>query len=81
MRNVYLTASVRTPIGRFGGSLASWSAADLGVAGTYLSIKGFTELEVCSLYRDCRSVRQQANRGACEQHRKAGVKRTAVTHS
>ena len=32
MRNVYLTASVRTPIGRFGGALASWTAADLGVA-------------------------------------------------
>ena len=32
MKNVYLAASVRTPIGRFGGALASWSAADLGVA-------------------------------------------------
>ncbi len=32
MKNVYLVASVRTPIGRFGGTLASWTAADLGVA-------------------------------------------------
>lgn len=32
MKNVYLAASVRTPIGRFGGSLASLTAADLGVA-------------------------------------------------
>src|SRR5688500_12416809 len=32
MKNVYLTASVRTPIGRCGGALASWTAADLGVA-------------------------------------------------
>ena len=32
MKNVYLTASVRTPIGRFGGTLANWTAADLGVA-------------------------------------------------
>src|SRR6267142_3299974 len=39
MRNVYLTASVRTPIGRFGGSLASWSAADLGVAAAKASIE------------------------------------------
>jgi acetyl-CoA C-acetyltransferase len=31
MKNVYLVGSVRTPIGRFGGSLASWTAADLGV--------------------------------------------------
>lgn len=38
MRNVYLTASVRTPIGRFGGSLASLSAADLGVAVAKASI-------------------------------------------
>src|SRR6266568_263372 len=30
MQTVYLTGAVRTPIGRFGGSLASWSAADLG---------------------------------------------------
>src|SRR4026207_814792 len=32
MKNVYLAGSVRTPIGRFGGSLASWTAADLGWA-------------------------------------------------
>jgi acetyl-CoA C-acetyltransferase len=32
MRPVYLTAALRTPIGRFGGSLASWTAADLGTA-------------------------------------------------
>src|SRR5258705_11274595 len=32
MKNVYLAASVRTPIGRFGGTLASWSAANLGMA-------------------------------------------------
>src|SRR5229473_694958 len=32
MKNIYLVGSVRTPIGRFGGSLASWTAADLGVA-------------------------------------------------
>src|SRR2546425_8918681 len=32
MKNFYLTASLRTPIGRFGGKLASWTAADLGVA-------------------------------------------------
>ncbi|HYY59166.1 MAG TPA: acetyl-CoA C-acetyltransferase [Pyrinomonadaceae bacterium] len=32
MKNVYLTGSVRTPIGRFGGTLAGWSAADMGVA-------------------------------------------------
>lgn len=32
MKNVYLATSVRTPIGRFGGTLANWTAADLGVA-------------------------------------------------
>ena len=32
MTPVYLAGAVRTPIGRFGGSLASWSAADLGAA-------------------------------------------------
>src|SRR5437667_2438428 len=32
MKDVYLVGSVRTPIGRFGGSLASWTAADLGVS-------------------------------------------------
>src|SRR5712691_7250361 len=39
MRNVYLVASVRTPIGRFGGSLASWTAADLGVAAAKESLE------------------------------------------
>src|SRR2546426_2234000 len=39
MKNVYLAGSVRTPIGRFGGTLASWSAADLGVAAAKESLK------------------------------------------
>ena len=32
MKTVYLAGAVRTPIGRFGGSLRSWTAADLGTA-------------------------------------------------
>jgi acetyl-CoA C-acetyltransferase len=32
MKNVYLAGAVRTPIGKFGGSLQSWTAADMGVA-------------------------------------------------
>src|SRR5437879_1841077 len=32
MKSVYLAGAVRTPIGRFGGSLAKWTAADLGTA-------------------------------------------------
>ncbi|HVS21528.1 MAG TPA: hypothetical protein VHD88_06750, partial [Pyrinomonadaceae bacterium] len=32
MKPVYLAAAVRTPIGRFGGSLATLTAADLGTA-------------------------------------------------
>jgi acetyl-CoA C-acetyltransferase len=32
MKNVYLAGAVRTPIGKFGGALSSWTAADLGVA-------------------------------------------------
>ena len=32
MTPVFLAAAVRTPIGRFGGSLKDWTAADLGVA-------------------------------------------------
>jgi acetyl-CoA C-acetyltransferase len=32
MKTVYLVGAVRTPIGKFGGTLASWTAADLGVA-------------------------------------------------
>ncbi len=39
MKNVYLAASVRTPIGRFGGTLASWTAADLGVATAKASLE------------------------------------------
>jgi acetyl-CoA C-acetyltransferase len=39
MKNVYLTASVRTPIGRFGGTLAHWTAADLGVAAAKAALE------------------------------------------
>ena len=39
MKNVYLAAAVRTPIGRFGGSLASWTAADLGVAAAKATLR------------------------------------------
>jgi len=39
MKNVYLVGSVRTPIGRFGGTLAEWSAADMGVAVASASLK------------------------------------------
>ena len=39
MKNVYLTGSVRTPIGRFGGTLASWTAADLGVAAANAAVE------------------------------------------
>ena len=39
MKNVYLAAAVRTPIGRFGGSLASWTAADLGVAAAKATLE------------------------------------------
>lgn len=39
MKNVYLAGSVRTPIGRFGGTLAFWTAADLGVAAAKASLE------------------------------------------
>lgn len=39
MKNIYLTGSVRTPIGRFGGTLAEWTAADMGVAVAQEALK------------------------------------------
>jgi len=39
MKNIYLAGAVRTPIGKFGGTLASWSAADLGVAVAQESLR------------------------------------------
>src|SRR2546421_3305949 len=32
MKRIFLAGAVRTPIGRFGGSLAGWTAGDLGTA-------------------------------------------------
>src|SRR6266436_9275937 len=32
MKPIFLAGAVRTPIGRFGGALADWTAADLGTA-------------------------------------------------
>lgn len=39
MKPVFLTGAVRTPIGRFGGSLAGWTAADLGTAVAQESLR------------------------------------------
>lgn len=39
MKNVYLSGSVRTPIGRFGGALAAWTSADMGAAVAAESLK------------------------------------------
>ncbi len=39
MRPAFLAAAVRTPIGRFGGSLQNWAAADLGTAVAQESLR------------------------------------------
>lgn len=39
MKNVYLVGSARTPIGKFGGTLSEWTAADMGVAVAVESLK------------------------------------------
>ena len=39
MQGVYIVSAVRTPIGKFGGSLASLTAADMGVAAAKAAIE------------------------------------------
>lgn len=39
MKPIFLAGAVRTPIGRFGGSLAGWTAADLGTAAATESLQ------------------------------------------
>jgi acetyl-CoA C-acetyltransferase len=39
MKAIFLAGAVRTPIGRFGGSLKDWTAADLGVAAAKESLQ------------------------------------------
>ncbi len=39
MNNVYILSAVRTPIGKFGGSLASLSAADMGVVAAKAALE------------------------------------------
>jgi len=39
LRDVYILSAVRTPIGKFGGSLASLSAADMGVVAAKAAIE------------------------------------------
>jgi acetyl-CoA C-acetyltransferase len=39
MREVYILSAVRTPIGKFGGSLASMSAADMGVVAAQAAVE------------------------------------------
>ena len=38
MQDVYILSAVRTPIGKFGGSLASMTAADMGVVAATSAI-------------------------------------------
>ncbi|HUI41633.1 MAG TPA: thiolase family protein [Terriglobia bacterium] len=39
MRNVYILSAVRTPIGKYGGSLAAFSAPDLGVVAARAALE------------------------------------------
>src|SRR5712692_8725260 len=39
LNNVYILSAVRTPIGKFGGSLASLSAVDLGVVAAKAALE------------------------------------------
>ena len=39
MNDVYIVSAARTPIGKFGGSLASLSAADLGVVAAKAALE------------------------------------------
>ena len=39
MADVYILSAVRTPIGKFGGSLASLTAADMGVIAAKAAIE------------------------------------------
>src|SRR2546423_6491313 len=39
MKNIFLVGAVRTPIGKFGGTLAGWTAADMGAAVAVESLK------------------------------------------
>ena len=39
MSDVYILSAVRTPIGKFGGSLASKTAADMGVVAAQAAIE------------------------------------------
>lgn len=39
MKPTYLAGAVRTPIGKFGGALADWTAAELGVAATQEALR------------------------------------------
>ena len=38
MRQVYIVSAVRTPIGKFGGSLAAMTAADMGMVAAQAAI-------------------------------------------
>src|SRR5437868_3099799 len=62
MKPVYLTGAVRTPIGRFGGSLASWTAADLGAAVAKESLRR-ANLEPDKIDDSIRGCARQAGGG------------------
>lgn len=62
MKNVYLAGSVRTPIGRFGGSLSEFTAADLGVAVARESLRR-TGLQAEQIHQSIWGCARQAGVG------------------
>jgi acetyl-CoA C-acetyltransferase len=83
MKNVYLTGSVRTPIGRFGGTLSAWSAADMGVAVATESLKR-ARIEPASIQESIWGSARQAGGGpnvARQITYRAGVPETAPAYT
>jgi acetyl-CoA C-acetyltransferase len=83
MKNVYLVGSARTPIGRFGGTLAAWSAADMGVAVAQESLKR-ARLSPTSIQESIWGSARQAGGGpnvARQITYRAGVPETAAAYT
>src|SRR5437868_32280 len=83
MRNVYLVGSVRTPIGRFGGTLAAWTAADMGVAAAQESLKR-AQLTPAQIQESIWGCARQAGNGpnvARQITFRAGVPETAPAYT
>ena len=72
MSDVYILSAVRTPIGKFGGSLSSLTAADMGVVAAKAAIERGHAMRVVDLEAMANTLQAQCSHARNEKGMGAG---------